>query len=91
MRMTWLSIRCAICLLLTLTGCVSLSPHRQVIKAPPHDEEYNLPPDDPRFSSPPQYPKGTLNKDNHKHDLDELDDKTPTSNRRLGSNMAAGF
>jgi len=92
MRRAWLGVRCAVCLLLTVSGCMSFTPQRHVIKAPPHEEEYNIPPDDVRFSNPPQYPKGTLNKDNHKKD----DDDDQNGKMRLGgpgggSNMSAGY
>jgi len=88
-----MGIRCAFCLLLALTGCISLSPQKKLIKAPALEEEYKLPPDEARYSNPPEYPKGTLNKDNHKKDLDEPDglNSKGSMNRLNGSNMNAGY
>jgi hypothetical protein len=84
-----MGIRCALCLLLAVTGCVSLTPKRQIIKAPTHEEQFDLPPDDARFSNPPQYPKGTLNKDNHNKDLDEPDG-LPGAGKMRSTGMGMG-
>jgi hypothetical protein len=78
---------------LALAGCVASNPFQlpRRIKPPPIEEKFDLPPEaDNRYSQPPQFPKGTLNKDNHKKDLDEPDGLNAPGKTRFGGMSGGG-